>query len=53
MRIHNSFIVNMKFIARVQSQRLTLTDGTELPLARSKKDTFRRAYLDFWGDELG
>ncbi len=53
VRIHNSFIVNMKFIARVQSQLLTLTDGTELPLARSKKDTFRRAYLDFWGDELG
>ena len=53
VRIHNSYVVNMRFIEQVQSQRLTLLDGTELPLARSKKDTFRRAYLDFWGDELG
>lgn len=53
VRVHNSFIVNMRFIERVQSQSLILKDGTELPLARSKKDAFRRTYLDFWGDELG
>lgn len=53
IRIHNSFIANMRFIESVQSHKLILKDGTELPLARSKKDMFRRAYLDFWGDELG
>lgn len=53
VRVHNSYLVNMKFIERVQSQSLILKDGTELQLARSKKDAFRRTYLDFWGDELG
>lgn len=53
VRIHNSIIVNMKHIAEVKSQTLLLSNGVELPVTRSKKEAFRRAYLEFWGDELG
>lgn len=52
-RIHNSYAVNMRRIEKVRSQSVVLRGGTTLPLARSKKDAFRRLYLEFWGDELG
>lgn len=52
-RIHSSFTVNMRYISEVKSQHLLLKNGTKLPVTRSKKDTFRQSYLEFWGDELG
>ncbi len=52
-RIHNSYMVNMRYIAEVKSQEIIMKNGTSLSVARSKKDTFRQAYLNFWGDELG
>lgn len=52
-RIHNSYLVNMKYIAEIRNQNLLLKNGKELPVARSKKETFRQAYLNFWGDALG
>lgn len=52
-RIHNSYIVNMRYITEVRNQNLLLQNGKELPIARSKKETFRQAYLNFWEEELG
>ncbi len=51
-RIHKSLLVNMKYIAEVRSQTVLLKNGEELPVTRSKKETFRHAYLNYWGDEL-
>lgn len=53
VRIHNSFMINMKYIAEVRSHTILLKNMVELPVTRSKKEMFRRAYLEFWGDELG
>lgn len=53
VRIHNSYIVNMRYISEVRSQGIILENQLELPIARGKKEKFRKTYLDFWGDELG
>lgn len=53
VRIHNSYIVNMRYISEVRSQGIILENQLELPIARGKKEKFRKKYLDFWGDELG
>lgn len=53
VRIHNSYIVNMRYISEVGSQGIILENQLELPIARGKKEKFRKAYMDFWGDELG
>lgn len=52
LRIHNSYLINMNYIAEVRSQNLLMTNGNELPIARSKKETFRQAYLNFLGKAL-
>lgn len=52
-RIHKSYIVNMQYIAEIKSMRLFLKNGEELPISRSKRNTFTQAYLDFWGEKLG
>lgn len=53
VRIHNSYIVNMRYISQVKSQEIVLENRLKLPIARGKKEKFRKTYLDFWGDELG
>lgn len=52
-RIHNSYIVNMQYIYEIKNLHLLLKNGEELPIARSKRETFIQAYLDFWGEKLG
>ncbi|MCI8410604.1 MAG: response regulator transcription factor [Lachnospiraceae bacterium] len=47
IRIHNSYIVNMRYIIEVKNKNLLLKNGKELPIARSKKEIFRQAYLNF------
>ena len=36
IRIHKGFLVNYRYIQRIQTNQLTLQDGTELPIGRSK-----------------
>lgn len=52
-RIHNSYIINMKHIKDVLKQEVVMKNEMVLPVSRSKKDSFRQSYMDFWGDELG
>lgn len=47
IRIHNSYIVNMRHVIEVKNKNLLLKNGKELPIARSKKENFRQAYLNF------
>lgn len=45
---HNSYIVNMNYIVRMQSQgEITLIDETVLTVARSKLKTFRTAFAEW------
>lgn len=41
---HNSYIVNLKYIIKVASSELQLSDGTKLTISRSKEKTFREDF---------
>lgn len=53
IRIHNSYLINMKYIKEVKSQSVIMKDGRQIPVSRKKREDFRQSYLEFWGDELG
>ena len=49
IRIHKGYLVNFRFIRRIDTNALQLTDGTELPIGRSKAAEVRAAYLALIG----
>ena len=49
IRIHKGYLVNYRFIRRIDPASLLLTDGTELPIGRSKAGEVRAAYLALIG----
>lgn len=49
IRIHKGYLVNYRYIQRIQSNMLTLQDGTELPIGRSKMAEVKSRYLSFIG----
>ena len=46
-RPHNSFLVNLDFVDRIQKANLLLTDGTEIPISRNRKKLFDEALFHF------
>lgn len=51
-RIHNSYLVNLEYISEIKCQTLFMTNGDELPIARSKRDAFRQSYLNFSDEKI-
>ena len=49
IRIHKGYLVNYRYIQRIQSTILTLQDGTELPIGRSKMAEVKSRYLALIG----
>lgn len=49
IRIHKGYLVNYQYIQRIQSSQLTLQDGTELPIGRSKIADVKLRYLTLIG----
>lgn len=49
IRIHKGYLVNFRYIQRIQSNQLTLQDGTELPIGRSKMAEVKSKYLSLLG----
>ena len=49
IRIHKGYLVNYRCIQRIQSNQLTLQDGTELPIGRSKMPEVKSKYLSLLG----
>lgn len=47
VRPHNSFLVNLNFVDRIQKTFLFLTDGTEIPISRNRKKVFDEALFHF------
>ena len=45
IRIHKGYIVNFKYIGRIDATSVTLTDGVELPLARRSVESVRMKYM--------
>lgn len=45
IRIHKGYLVNYRFIRRIDTSQLVLMDGTVLPIGRSKAQDVRGQYL--------
>lgn len=50
VRIHQSFLVNMKYIKSMKSQKALLLDGTELPIAKPRYKDVRNVFADYKGE---
>ena len=51
VRIHLSFLVNMRYIAKINSYVLTLTTGKEISVPKSRYAQVKRQYMLFKGEE--
>ena len=45
IRIHKGYLVNYRFIRRIETSQVILMDGTSLPIGRSKAQEVRAQYL--------
>ncbi len=48
LRCHRSYIVNLRYVRAVSGDRLTLDDGTKIPVARSMKKTVAEAFIQYY-----
>jgi DNA-binding LytR/AlgR family response regulator len=51
LRIHKGYLVNFKYIQRIEAGKLTLDDGTELPISRSKMEEVKRKFVAMLGTQ--
>ena len=51
VRIHLSYLVNMRYIAKISSYILTLTIGKEISVSKSRYAQVKRQYMLFKGEE--
>ena len=51
VRVHLSFLVNMRYIAKISSYVLTLTTGKEISVPKSRYAQVKRQYMLFKGAE--
>lgn len=50
VRIHQSYLVNMKYIKSMKLQKAILLDGTELPIAKPRYKKARKTFADYKGE---
>ena len=48
---HNSYVVNLKYVAKVEGNLLVLMDGTALTISRSRKEEFHKAFARYLGNK--
>ena len=48
-RIHKSFLVNMQFVRSVNVASVSMTDGSEVPMSKHRKQDFLYAFAQFKG----
>lgn len=52
VRCHRSYLVGLRFVARLSKQAVILDDGTELPLSRGAAQTVHKAFIHYYaGDD--
>lgn len=51
IRIHKGYLVNYRCIQRISSSAVTLLDGTQLPVGRSKAAEVKSKYLSILGEK--
>lgn len=47
VRIHKSFLVNMRYIRRIEMKEVTMQDGTVLPVSKARYSASRDKYFRF------
>jgi len=50
LRVHQSFLVNMRYIDKINSYILTLTTGTEISVPKSRYQEVKRRYAMYRGE---
>jgi len=50
LRLHQSFLANIKHIAQVNNYRAVLTTSKELPIPKKKYKTIKEAFVEYKGD---
>lgn len=50
LRVHQSFLVNMRYIEKINSYILTLTTGTEISVPKSRYQEVKRRYALYKGE---
>lgn len=51
MRIHKGYLVNFRYIQRIEGGKMMLDDGKELPIARSKMEEVKRKFVSLLGSQ--
>ena len=51
VRIHQSFLINMKYIKKISSYVMILTTGKEISVPKSRYPNVKRQYMLFKGAE--
>lgn len=49
VRIHQSYLVNMKYIRNIKGQKAILINGTELPIAKQRYKKVRSLFVNYKG----
>lgn len=50
VRIHQSFLVNLRFVRMIKPRRVILTDGTELTIAKSRYKNVKERFIYYQGE---
>lgn len=51
-RCHAAYLVNQRYVARLEVSRLLLTNGTAIPISKMRRSKFVAALADYVGDKL-
>jgi len=51
VRCHRSYLVGLRFVSGLSKQKVTLDDGTELPLSRSASAAVHKAFVKYYTGE--
>lgn len=52
VRVHKSYLVNLKYVYSIERMRIILTDKTEIPLSRYKAETVKNRVKNYILNEL-
>lgn len=47
IRCHQSFLVNCKYICRLRTSMIELTDGIKIPVSKHRVKEVRQAFFDY------
>ena len=51
VRCHRSYLVGLRFVSGLSKQKVTLDDGTELPVSRSAAAVVHKAFIQYYTGE--